>query len=103
MTECTVSGNSARDIDSGAIYIGNNTTVVLSRCNLTGNSANYRGGAIYVSGGSNLTLTQCVISGNSSGAIHNDRANVTMTDCTISDNSSESLAVAALLLMTSGR
>ena len=71
----------------GAIY-SYISTLTLTQCTLSGNSASVLGGAID-SLASVLTLTQCTLSGNSagsSGAIYNDSGPLTLTHCTISAN-----------------
>jgi hypothetical protein len=85
---CTLTGNSATI--GGGIFSGGSLTV--SGCTLSGNtatSATYGGGGIY-SAGSAATVEGCILSGNSAfkgGGISSDVGPLTVSGCTLSGNS----------------
>ena len=74
----------AFDLSGGAIFNRGNLT--LTRCTLSGNTANYSGA---IDNFGTLTLTRCTIAGNSAaneaGAIFNNTT-LTLTHCTLSGN-----------------
>ena len=76
LSNCTVSGNSADSI-AGGIY-NQNSTLTLSSCTVSGNSTQGYGGGLYSAGFGNATLQNSTISGNSAvsfgGGIVNDVA-----------------------------
>lgn len=77
VSNCTLSGNSARSFGGGAYR------VVLNNCTLSGNSANSGGGAFQG------TLNNCISSGNlatSGGGTHSS----TLNNCVVSGNSAAS-------------
>lgn len=68
-----------------------NISVELASLVISGGAA-YEGGGIYAGSGSSLTLTNCVISNNSAdygGAVLADTTNLTLTDCSVENNTSD--------------
>src|SRR5262249_6927868 len=66
------------------------STMTLSDCIISGNSANAgEGGGVYCYGGT-TTLTDCTVSGNSAhisgGGLNNRYGNLTLANCTVSGN-----------------
>lgn len=72
----------------GAITVSSGSTVMLTRCTLSGNRS-FAGGAIF--NGGKLTLARCTLSNNQSGgnggAIFNDSGTLALTHCTLAGNS----------------
>jgi hypothetical protein len=87
VTNCTFSGNSA---SLGGGIENFHATLTVTNCTLSGNSAFDDGGGILNENGT-LTVTNCTLSGNSSpsggGGIENLNATLTVTNCTLSGNS----------------
>ncbi|MHC4735386.1 MAG: choice-of-anchor Q domain-containing protein, partial [Planctomycetota bacterium] len=93
ITNCTVTGNSAKD-GGGLCYCNGPIT----NCTITANLADYRGGGAFDCGGKYIcyspddcvfTITNCIISGNSAssgGGMYNNITNPTLTKCTFSNN-----------------
>jgi hypothetical protein len=83
VTDCTLTRNSA-DIGGG---IENDGTLTVTNCTLTGNSASYGGG---IDNSGSLTLTGCTLTSNSAydgGGISNDaNSTLTVTNCTLDGN-----------------
>jgi hypothetical protein len=80
----------------GGIY-NNRSTLTVSNCTLSGNSAEYHGGGIY-NDHATLTVSNSTLSGNSSpqggGGIYNDgslsgSATLTISDSTLNDNAAD--------------
>jgi hypothetical protein len=88
LTQCTLTGNSARD--GGALYVGDGTAT-LTNCTLSGNTASRNGGGCWF-GSFSGSLTSCTLSGNSAlqggGAMITGTA--TLSNCTLSGNSATS-------------
>jgi hypothetical protein len=61
LTDCTVSGNSAND--AGGIHASSSTTLEMTRCTVRDNEAIAAGGGIVANG--NATLTDCLVEANS--------------------------------------
>ncbi|RME27735.1 MAG: hypothetical protein D6798_03890 [Deltaproteobacteria bacterium] len=79
---------SAGDLQGGGVYISNVDTTILSRCDVSGNSAD-RGGGIYVAEGANVTLQYSTVSGNSAaegGAIYGNVADITLNSSEVTAN-----------------
>ena len=74
--------------DGGGLL--NYGTTTLTDCTVSGNSAKYNGGGLDNPSGT-ITLTNCTISGNSAGfgggAVSSYKGTTTLTNCTISGNS----------------
>lgn len=64
ISDCRVTDNSA-SYGGGIYYTG---TLIMTNCTIMGNSAFNHGGAFYSYNGGPLTLNNCMISGNSSGS-----------------------------------
>ena len=80
LTDCTISGGAAGNIDGG---LANDGTATLTDCTISGTA----GGVNNISY-ANLTMTDCTVSGNnarSGGALFN-AGTATLTACTLSDN-----------------
>jgi len=75
---CTISGNSARN-DGGGTYFG-----TVNNCTISGNSAESWGGGSYAG-----TVNNCTISGNSAESCGGGTSYSTVNNCTISGNSAE--------------
>ena len=99
MTNCTVSGNTATGHDTidsdvgtgGGVSDGAFTSVYLTNCTITGNSAAY-GGGLYNSLVSTATLTNCTVSSNTAtggggGVFNFETSTATLTNCVVSGNS----------------
>ena len=99
LTNCTVSGNTARNGGfgrGGGLYNSPGGTLTLTSCTISGNTASYLGGGLCNFSTSTssaiATLTNCTVSGNTainSGGIISAggvSATLTMTDCTINGN-----------------
>jgi hypothetical protein len=85
LTDCTVSGNSAKN---GGGLANDSGTDTLTNCTVSGNSAGNLGGGIFNDSG--MLLTDCTISGNSGyvgGGLSSYYAETTLTNCTVSGNS----------------
>jgi hypothetical protein len=71
LTDCTVSGNTARTLHGGGVY-NDHSTMTLTNCTISGNSAVVNSADVQGDGGGLLsyggqtTLTNCTVSGNSS-------------------------------------
>jgi fibronectin-binding autotransporter adhesin len=82
----TITGGNASGGFGGGL--GNDGTVTLTDCAISGNSAKYGGG---LENYGTMSLSDCTISGNGSpsgnGAGLDNQADATLTDCTISGNS----------------
>jgi hypothetical protein len=98
VSNCTLSGNSARGFFGGGGIYNDHATLTVNNSTLSGNSAGAfaaaLGGGIFNDGvGSSATLTvsNSTISGNSAtfygGGIYNDNATLTVSNSTISGNS----------------
>jgi hypothetical protein len=80
-------------VDRGAGVRDIGSTVSLTDCTVSGNSASVNGGGIYNQNGGQLTLTDCTVSGNTTagggaGLYTVVRGSTTtLTDCTVSSNS----------------
>jgi hypothetical protein len=91
---CTISGNTATTGSGGGIACYSGGQVTISRCVITGNSANVAGGIVYV--GSDGTITDCVIAGNTAteygGGIYTTGHGIgtIMSNCTVVNNSAPS-------------
>jgi len=73
----------------GGLDVESSSTVALSNCTITGNSARYGGGLGASS--STVTLASCTIAGNSAGdggGLEAISSTVTLTNCTVTANSS---------------
>lgn len=93
ITNCAVTGNSAKD--GGGLYYCDGP---ITNCAITANSADYRGGGTFDCGGESIcygpdncvfTITNCIISGNSAssgGGMYNNLTNPNLTKCTLSGN-----------------
>jgi len=89
MSNSVISGNSGSW--GGGLFPYNHSTLTLTNCRISGNSASYgNGGGLFAYNSSTLTLTNCTISGNSArdngGGLYAYSSTVTLTNCTISGN-----------------
>ena len=88
LTDCTISGNSATKYGGGLEIDG---TVILTGCTIDGNQATGAGGGLDESGTADGTLTDCTISGNSTqadggGTYAGDTVKLALINCTLSGN-----------------
>jgi hypothetical protein len=79
LNNCTLTGNSANDDGGGSYYS------TLNNCTLTGNSANDEGGGSYYG-----TLNNCRLIGNLTNDDGGGSYNGTLNNCTLFENSAES-------------
>jgi hypothetical protein len=81
LINCSLSGNSARDISQG--FGGGATYCTLSNCTLIGNTSSVNGGGAYQS-----TLSNCILTGNTAnggGGTHDS----TLHNCTVIGNTAQ--------------
>jgi CSLREA domain-containing protein len=91
LTNCTVSGNTARN-NGGGLYITSSGTTTLTNCTVSGNIADNNGGGLYVNNYGAATLTNCTVSGDTAGTNGgglNSSGTLTLTNCTVSENSAK--------------
>jgi hypothetical protein len=85
LTDCTVTGNTAQNGGGGVVNRG---TVNLTNCAISGNGASGPGGGVVNTGTANLT--NCTISANTAtnggGLSSNQGLRATLINCTVSDN-----------------
>jgi parallel beta-helix repeat protein len=91
ITNCTITGNSAKCSSGGGIYCTNSSSLTITDCIISDNTAG-KGGGIYCTDSSSLTITDSTISYNSTeygaGGIYcTDSSSLTITDSTITGNS----------------
>ena len=87
LTNCIVSNNSA----SFGGGLNNHGTATLNSCMVSDNTASSAGGGLQALGGT-ITLTDCTVSGNTAGnngggLYSSNGGKATLTDCIVSDNS----------------
>lgn len=84
----TVTGASGASLSGGGIYAGAGTTVVISECIISNNTA-YEGGGIYCAA-STLNISNSTIIGNHAtsggGGIQNSGGSITINNCKINSN-----------------
>ena len=85
-------GNTAGNYDGGGVYCGNYSTLTMTNCTVSGNSAWY-GGGVYCGAHSVLMMTNCTVSGNSAngsggGVDGSNYSALTLANCTVSGNNS---------------
>jgi parallel beta-helix repeat protein len=90
LTNCTFSGNSARE-GGGGMYNHDSSSPVLTNCTFSDNSATWYGGGMH-NWESSPVLTNCTFSGNSAvfdgGGMYNyDFSSPVLSNCIFSDNS----------------
>ncbi len=96
ITDCTFTDNPA--VNGGGVFSGQSTTTLsLTGCTFSGNSASSFGGGVCSGSGlvgddgGTTTLTNCTLSGNSAdrggGVFNYQTGNTTLTNCTLSGNS----------------
>ncbi|HWN82580.1 MAG TPA: right-handed parallel beta-helix repeat-containing protein, partial [Candidatus Udaeobacter sp.] len=103
--DCTFTRNVATTPEPGAVgkggaIYGQGATLILRRCTLVANQADF-GGALAVEGGS-ATIEECVFRGNfgnEGGAIY-DGGSVTLTGCTLFENEAE--AASGIVVISAG-
>jgi CSLREA domain-containing protein len=81
--------------DNGGGVFSFNSTLTISNCILSGNTADNNGGAVYIQGGT-LFMTNCTVTGNTAssagGGITNVGGVITVKDSTLSFNAASSTA-----------
>ena len=88
LTDCTISGNSAAG--GGAAMYNNSSAITMTDCTVSGNFAYSSGGGLNNRFGT-ITMTDCTVSGNSAGdggGLNDSRDTATLTDCNVSNNHS---------------
>ena len=92
---CTIERNSTVDEDGGGMLCWNLCTPLISNTTFADNSAGDTSGGIYIGSGSSLTLTDCTVSGNtaddSSGVGWSSDSTLTLSGTVVCGNSSDQI------------
>jgi probable HAF family extracellular repeat protein/parallel beta-helix repeat protein len=89
IADCTISDNSATSGGGGVFCAA--TSVLITRCNISGNSASNYGGGFAIRTHASPTITNCTVSGNSAtndggGVFSSQSSSPTITNSTFSGN-----------------
>lgn len=89
ISNCSITGNSA---DNGAGLFSDNSSVSVTNCRFTGNSAVNNGGGIFNAGTSSPRFINCTVAGNNAaqgGGLYNSTTGVVCTNSIVYGNSSQ--------------